>query len=140
MNLISKAPGKVTAPAIALLVVGGLNILRALYLFVQNLRREPGAVRPPGLNPDSERVIKFVETIAGPGGIFIVLFVVGCSALILFGAWKLLQLEGYGLAIASSFLVMVPCISPFPICLIGIGVGIWSLVILSLPDVRRRFR
>jgi hypothetical protein len=59
------------------------------------------------------------------------------SVLMFVGALKMRRLENYGLAIAASILAMVPCMPPC--CIIGLPIGIWSLVILSKPEVRDAF-
>ena len=60
------------------------------------------------------------------------------SVFILVGGLKMRKLENYGLAMATSILAMIPCISPC--CLIGLPVGIWAVVVLSKPEVKSAFR
>jgi hypothetical protein len=59
------------------------------------------------------------------------------SAVILLGAIKMKRLENYGLAMAASIIAMIPCFSPC--CLIGLPIGIWSLVVLLKPEVKSAF-
>ena len=72
-------------------------------------------------------------------GVSIVLAVIGMvvSGFILFGALKMKKLESYSLAMATSIVAMIPCISPC--CFIGLPIGIWALVVLSKPDVKSAF-
>jgi hypothetical protein len=56
---------------------------------------------------------------------------------VIFAALKMKDLTQWSLAVAASILVMIPCISPC--CLIGLPVGIWSLVVLMRPDVKAAF-
>jgi hypothetical protein len=58
------------------------------------------------------------------------------GAIVLFGAIKMKQLENYGLAMTASIIAMLPCSL---CCLAGLPIGIWSLVILSKPEVKAAF-
>lgn len=60
------------------------------------------------------------------------------SLLIIFGGIQMLRLRSYALCVISSIVVSVPCVTAC--CLIGQGVGIWSLVVLLNSDVRSAFR
>ena len=60
------------------------------------------------------------------------------NVLMLIGALKMMKLESWGLALTSAILVMLPCGSCC--CCIGLGVGIWTAVILSKPEVKGAFR
>ena len=57
------------------------------------------------------------------------------SSLILLGAYKMMRLEAYPLAIAASVLAMITT----PGNLAGLPVGIWSLITLCRKDVRAAF-
>ena len=59
------------------------------------------------------------------------------SGFILFGALKMKRLENHGLAMATSVVAAVPCISPC--CLIGLPIGIWAIVVLLKPEVKSAF-
>lgn len=63
---------------------------------------------------------------------------IAVSGVILFGALKMKKLENHGLALTSSILAMLPCVSPC--CLIGLPVGIWAVVVLTKPEVKNAFR
>jgi hypothetical protein len=60
------------------------------------------------------------------------------AVLIIVGTIKMKKLESYGFAMTVSILAMIPCISPC--CLLGLPFGIWSIVVLSQPDVKDAFR
>ena len=62
---------------------------------------------------------------------------VGIGVVILLGALKMKKLESHSWGMAASILALIPCISPC--CLVGIPIGIWSLVVLSKPEVKRAF-
>ncbi|MCA9119786.1 MAG: hypothetical protein H6822_34740 [Planctomycetaceae bacterium] len=57
--------------------------------------------------------------------------------IVVFGAMRMKQLKSYPLAIAASILAMLPCSA---CCILGLPVGIWSLVVLCNRDIRKAFR
>jgi membrane-bound metal-dependent hydrolase YbcI (DUF457 family) len=59
------------------------------------------------------------------------------AVFIIYFSLKMKDLKQWGLAVAVSIAAMLPCISPC--CIIGLPVGIWSLVILFRPEVRSAF-
>jgi hypothetical protein len=79
----------------------------------------------------------WVTMFSGTASIIAAILGILSSALILFGALKMRKLESFGLAMTSSIIAMIPCVSPC--CLIGLPIGIWSLVILSKPEVKSAF-
>ena len=68
---------------------------------------------------------------------FLGLVVVG-GLVVLFGGVKMLSLSGRGLAMTASILAMIPCFSGL-VCVIGIPIGIWSIIVLGNPDVRAAY-
>jgi len=74
--------------------------------------------------------------VTGPVLAAIALLLLGMSTLMIWGAAKMRQGEGYGLAILACILAMVMA----PANLIGLPVGIWALVVLLRPEVKAAFR
>ncbi|MGV3754616.1 MAG: hypothetical protein ACO1QS_04490, partial [Verrucomicrobiota bacterium] len=74
--------------------------------------------------------------VTGPVMAAIGILLLGMSTLMLWGAAKMRQGEGYGLAILACILAMVLA----PANLIGLPVGIWALVVLLRPEVKAAFR
>ncbi|MCD6050789.1 MAG: transcriptional regulator, family protein [Verrucomicrobia bacterium] len=72
----------------------------------------------------------------GPILAVIGLLLLGMSALMIWGAAKMREGRGYGLAILACILAMVMA----PANLIGLPVGIWALVVLLRPEVKAAFR
>jgi hypothetical protein len=56
----------------------------------------------------------------------------------IYGAIQMRSLKMYGLAVTSAILVMIPCFTSC-CCLIGLGGGIWALVVLMKPEVKAAF-
>jgi hypothetical protein len=129
----SAAEQLVTGPAIALMIVGGLECLVALAnLFsaalISPARQAQGPWRqmPPWANAMSSGPLLVVAAVLG----------ILLGGLILFGAIKMKKLQSYGLAMTASIVAMLPCSL---CCVIGLPLGIWSLVVLSKPEVKSAF-
>jgi hypothetical protein len=56
--------------------------------------------------------------------------------IIVVGGWQIEKLQGYGLGVLSCFLAMLP---GSPGCLIGLPIGLWTLLVLRRPEVRAAF-
>jgi hypothetical protein len=59
------------------------------------------------------------------------------NAVMLLGSLKMRRLENYALSVTASVLAALPC---FSCCLLGLPIGIWSLVVLMDQQVRSAFR
>jgi len=60
------------------------------------------------------------------------------GVLITYGGIKMKNLQNYSLAMSSSIIAMIPCLSPC--CCLGLPIGIWGLVVLSDANVKAAFR
>ena len=56
--------------------------------------------------------------------------------LIIIGALQMMRLKSYGGAMMASVLALLPC---GPLILVGIPIGIWSLVVLNREKVKAAF-
>jgi hypothetical protein len=56
---------------------------------------------------------------------------------VLGGAYQMLNLRNYGVAMASAIVAMLPCSG---CCLLGLPFGIWALVVLNKQEVREAFQ
>jgi hypothetical protein len=125
------AASKVAGPAIGLIVLASLGIFLQLISALSNL-----FVGGVGLTQGSDEAI--VQGLL-QGGLGLVMNCVGAlvGAFIIFGALKMKNLQSYGLAMAAAILAIIPCLSPC--CLLGLPIGIWSLVVLMDDNVKRSF-
>jgi hypothetical protein len=130
-------PSKAVAgPAIALIVTAGLDLIGGLFMtFASFLSLTVGT----GMHRlhDLDDVDVYEQLISGAFGFILCLFGVALSALIIYGAIKMLQLHSWGLSVTAAILAVIPCISPC--CIIGIPFGIWALVVLNRPEVKAAF-
>ncbi len=130
----SDAIGRLAGPAIALLVMGILGELYALFnLFVVVFEPfgpigNPFRLGNPGGPPQpGERAGQLVGAFLPPISIFIVLV----------GAWQMKNAKNYGLAMTAAIIACLPCCTP---CIIlGIPFGIWAVIVLSNRDVSSVF-
>ncbi len=126
---------QVQGPAIGLIVTAALGVVFALISLVSHLM----GVGMAGLGElgdfeGSERLFGFL---GGGLGILSALIKLGISGFIIWVALQMKELRNWTMAVTASILAMIPCIGPC--CLIGIPIGIWSLVILMKPEVKAAF-
>jgi hypothetical protein len=129
-----RANSLITPPAVCLLITGILgvfaNCVRAVIILVSEPQR-------PG--PEVPAIIRDAMEMVTPQIVLISAVVFGSlSLLVAFGALQMLRRRMLGLAITSSILAMInlECFC----CLLGLPFGIWSLVVLSKPEVRSVFQ
>jgi hypothetical protein len=122
----------VNLPATLLMVAGGIGAAAQVLGVVLNII---GIGMGAAAGADDQQPMMLVQ---GVGGVIGAIVGLGFSGLVIFGAFKMKQLEMYPLAMTSSILAMLPCISCG--CLLGLPVGIWSLIVLNKPEVKSAFR
>jgi len=79
--------------------------------------------------------VDLYEGIAGASFSFVGLVV---AALVIFASLKMKELRMWELSLAVSLVAMIPCLSPC--CILGLPIGIWSLVVLLKPEIKAAFR
>jgi hypothetical protein len=149
----SAARGRVTLPAIFLLIVSVLNLLAGLLLMAEGIFMKQGGPdveaqmqkqwedMDPKQRDELEKqgwsardlLVVVANIFLGGGGLTAVV-----GVLTLFGSIRMLSLHSYGLAMFGAILTAIPFVTPC--CLIGQIAGIWAILILLNPDVRKAFR
>ncbi|MBW3597913.1 MAG: hypothetical protein KY475_11640 [Planctomycetes bacterium] len=146
------ASSKVAGPAIALIVIGVLNVLLALLGVVNNIRTmgaDPAEIEAqfqPGQLEDLEQqgfdpqaFVKFAQA-GGAIGVVLNIIALIVGIVIIMGALKMKNLQSRGLAMTAAILAMIPFISPACCpCIIGLPIGIWALVAMNDPNVKTSF-
>ncbi len=140
--MLARARADVRGPAIGLLVTGILNwvltpvilILTMWLLFgwgamLGSAHPSPGTP-PVFVGAAGELPIPMKTAVGGTA-----VGILAMSALMIFAALRMKRLESYGVAVVASILAII--ISPGNI--IGLPIGIWSLVVLSRREVREGF-
>jgi hypothetical protein len=123
----------VAGPAIALMIVGGIDIGLGAINLVLNLAM-PALVIGAGRPNQGQAGELIGNAIGGMCGAVLALVI---GTLILTGALYMKNLRNYGMAMTASILAMIPCGN---CCLLGLPFGIWALVMLNNVDVKRAFR
>jgi hypothetical protein len=127
----SDAADKVNGPAMALMILAGLNLALGAFGLLMNLLGSSMMMAQGG--PEQA----FGNMFSGALGAVSSSLGILISGVIFYGGLKMKRLENHGLAVAASILAIIPCTSPC--CLLGIPVGIWALVVLSKPEVKSAF-
>lgn len=128
----SKAPGMVAGPAIALMILAGVSImLLILRLVGQLLFAEFFNQFTDQENPELTRIVTRF-------GILIWLTAIFINVIVFFGALRMKALQNWSLALIATILVMLPC--NCPCCLLGVPIGVWSLIVLLNGEVKAAFR
>ncbi len=131
----------VSVPSILLMVTGAVGFgLLGLELLSRLLGG--GRTFPPELiqNPNFAQyreTFEHMSTLGQRYGWVSSVGVLGVSALVIYGAVQMRTLKSYSWAMAGSILAMIPCIGPC--CCLGLPIGIWSVVVLSRPEVKAAF-
>lgn len=127
----SDAAEKVNGPALALMILAGLNLALSAVGLLMNLLGSSMSMFNDGPQQAWGNMFSGGLGVASSSlGILI-------SGVIFYGGLKMKRLENHGLAVAASVLAIIPCTSPC--CFLGIPVGIWALVVLSKPEVKSAF-
>ncbi len=125
------AKSKLMGPAIGLIVAAGVNLL------IIGGRLALGGLEAPPPPPDADPSFVAGYQIGAKGVIGIILLGVVTNLVTLLGSIMMLQAKMRGLAVTGAILAMLPCLSCcWPL---GLGMGIWALVVLNRPEVRSAF-
>lgn len=161
-----KLQSRVQSPAVGLMVIGALGILLALLgacvaaaLVPVRTEIRPGHAAAAanwlvgresfrdssGLAlrllaqqgaPQVQSSNSYAFFTAGLGALFVLAINLPVSVLILIAGWRMRRLQSYGLAVTASILSILPCTL---VWVIALPIGIWSLVVLTRPEVREAF-
>jgi hypothetical protein len=134
------APEQVRIPAIGLMIGGVLSLLYVIFDLIFSVLVITGVLQgqaPANLPPFIQNLVQPNPMQLKFAAIFDCVKIVTC-AVVIYGAVKMQRLESYGLAVTSSILSLIPCVTCC--CCLGLPFGVWSLVVLNRPEVRASFR
>lgn len=126
---------QVQGPAIGLLVTAIIGAVWNLFGLVSNVLGTGLAGLESMGGDQAERYIRYM---GGGAGILWSIVGLAVSGFVLWAALQMKQLRGWTLAMVASIISMIPCLGPC--CLVGLPMGIWSLVVLLKPEVKAAFR
>lgn len=125
--------GKILAPGIALIVVGAIGLIASVFNVIFAL------VVEPQVDPNAPEFVRQMQAgAAGPMTAVIQAVCVFMNLFIIFGGVQMGRVSMWGVALGASIVAMVnfgTCC-----CVVGIPIGIWSIVILTQEDVRQLFK
>jgi hypothetical protein len=130
---------RVAGPGAALVVVGCLGIEANLVLAcVHPLRHaEPPVERQAGMNDETSKMYKLGQESAPLVELCVIWIpTLGLYSFVIAAGIKMRQLRRRKLVMAGTIIAMAPC---SPVMLLGVPVGIWSLIVLSNPEVKAGF-
>ena len=118
---MQEVANKTVLPAVFLYITAGISFMCWL-LVVVNTIFNPQRQEPPGTQV---------------AALIIFAFILIAHLFIIVGAFCMQTHQGYGFAVASAVLSVIPCCSP---CFVlGFPFGIWALVVLLDEEVQRVF-
>jgi len=124
--------GKIMAPAVGLIVCGTLGLLFSIFNMVTAM------AFPMAVDPNAPPFIQEMQRhSSGSVATTVQAAFVVVNLVIIFGGVQMARCASYGTAMTATILAMLnfgTCC-----CVIGIPIGIWSLVILLQPDVKGVF-
>lgn len=126
---------QVQGPAIGLLITAVLGLAGAVGTL--GMHAFGIAIEPPGRH-GGDPFQQLINFSAGGLGMIQGLVQLAVGGVILYGALKMMKLQNYQLAMVSTVMAMVPCVSPC--CVVGLPIGIWALVVLIKPEVKSVFK
>ena len=120
------AQAMVKGPAIFMMV---LSIVNIIYTPLNTIYQLTGG--------NTQEVPEELKMLVGGLGIAINGLWFVTNIVILLGAIKMKKCQSYGLAMTASILCIL---CDWNCCCLGIGAGIWAIVVLSKPEVKAVFR
>ncbi|MFO0596465.1 MAG: hypothetical protein U0228_14205 [Myxococcaceae bacterium] len=140
----SSAQQELNVPGLLLMIFGALSALMAVWGLISSflMSGESNAMLSkmmddPNFPPAAKQM---VATMMGSGGKAVILIVslirMAVSGLLVFGGFQMRNLKGYGLAMATAAIALLPCNG---CCCVTLPVGIWALVTLMKPEVKSQF-
>lgn len=124
-------------PGILFMVFGGLAVLYSLVNVASsglNQAQMQQFLNDPNIPQDLKNLLK---VLVGPLTKVFALLGACIGGLLVFGGYQMRNLKGYGIAMAASIIGMVPCTGC--VCCLTLPLGIWTLTILTRPEIKASF-
>jgi hypothetical protein len=128
---------RVKGPAISLIILGSITLAFVLFSILgKGLMLEFGRHMLP---PD--RFANLEQQMMATGGAITLLghvLTVCGSGFLIFAGLQMMKLQSHTMVFVASILAMIPCFTSC-CCVFGIPIGIWSLLVITKPDVKAAF-
>jgi hypothetical protein len=131
----ASAASRVKGPAIGMMVLAPLWIIGLVIDLGVRMFNLANDQVPNFGGPAANQDALYVGAIIGA---VLALVCIVAQAFVFVGAYRMMKLESYRLAMTASIISVIPCASGC--CLIGIPFGIWALVVLNDASVKAAFR
>jgi hypothetical protein len=129
----SNALTEVNGPAISLMAIASISLVFCLIGFVVDLAVLATGNVDGGIQQGPiDGTTKFIIRLAWG------LVLIATSGFVLYSSIKMKNLQSFQIAYSGSILAVIPCLGPC--CILGIPFGIWAIVVLNKPHIRRAFR
>ena len=118
------------------MVAGGLVVLYSLVNLVSSGMNDAQLQRllnDPNLPSEAKNLIK---TLVGPLTKVFSLIAAALGGLLVFGGYQMRNLKSYGIAMAACIVGLLPCQS---CCCVTLPLAIWTLTILTRPEIKSSF-
>jgi hypothetical protein len=129
------ASQQVQGPAMGLMITAGLALLFTVLGLVMNIAGV-GMGSLGGMGGGSAATDQYISMMSGGVGIVVNLLALGLYGFVLWGAMQMKQLRNWNIAMGASIAAMLPCSC---CCIVGLPIGIWSLIVLMKPEVKSAF-
>ena len=129
----ANAGDQVSMPAMGLMIAGGLGLVGNIHLLLLHF----GALAIGGLSSIAGGGMGGM--MAGSIGLFFRIVGLAACCVVLYGGMQMKGLKNYTMALVACIVAVIPCFIPCPCCFIGIGAGIWGIIVLIKPEVKAAF-
>lgn len=131
------APATLMIPAIGMIVVSGISLLGVCYLLV-SVAVAAFQVDVAAQAPNAEQAQIAQGVFYGMLALYSVCLLIGLvlNGVVIHGAVQMIRLRSWRAAKLGAGFAVVPC---YTLCL-SMPLGIWALVVLNQPEVKRLFR
>ena len=129
------ASQQVQGPALGLMITAGLALAFTLLGLVMNIAGV-GMGSLGAMGGGNAATDQYISMMSGGVGIVVNLLALGLYGFVLWGAMQMKQLRNWNIAMGASIAAMLPCSC---CCIIGLPIGIWSLIVLMKPEVKSAF-
>ncbi|MFO0596464.1 MAG: hypothetical protein U0228_14200 [Myxococcaceae bacterium] len=134
---------EVNVPGLLLIVLGALTVLSAMFGLVMTLllvKDQPDSaplISDPSVPPALKELLRLTSGASGKVfNIFQNLLGAVFGATMVLGGFQMRNLRTWGLALTGAIVAMMPCSC---CCVLGLPLGIWSIVVLIKPEVKASF-
>lgn len=128
---------RLVGPAVGMIVAAGLDAGFDIFMIISNLLIRPTFGRfLPGLEHVSHSSFTPWDTLSL--GLVLPVISLAFDAVICFGALQMQRARSYAWAMGAAMLSLIPCLGS-PCLVLGIPFGIWAMITLMQPDIRRLF-